>query len=98
MAVDRVLSYKDVVDAWKYYLEHDNNGRGVVLVGHSQGSGVLTQLIRNEIDGKPVQARIVSALLLGTRLPVPRGKDIGGEFQHLPLCYSALQNGCVIKH
>jgi pimeloyl-ACP methyl ester carboxylesterase len=43
--VDRTLGYNDVVDAWKYYLEHDNQGRGVVLIGHSQGSGVLTQLI-----------------------------------------------------
>ena len=27
----------DVLAAWNYYLEHDNQGRGVVLVGHSQG-------------------------------------------------------------
>ena len=98
MAVDRVLAYKDVVDAWNYYLEHDNKGRGVVLIGHSQGSGVLTQLIRNEIDGKPVQSRIVSALLLGTSLPVPKGKDVGGAFQHMPLCRSANQTGCVIAY
>lgn len=95
---DRVLSYRDVVDAWNYYLEHDNKGRGVVLIGHSQGSGVLTQLIRNEIDGKPVQTRVISALLLGTSLPVPKGKDVGGAFQHLPLCHSANQTGCVIAY
>jgi hypothetical protein len=29
MTVDRALGYNDVVDAWKYYLEHDNQGRGV---------------------------------------------------------------------
>ena len=98
MAVDRALTYNDVVAAWNYYLEHDNNGRGVVLIGHSQGSGVLTQLIRNEIDGKPVQSRIISALLLGTSLPVPRGKDVGGAFQHLPLCRSAKQTECVIAY
>jgi hypothetical protein len=96
--VDRALGYNDVVDAWKYYLEHDNQGRGVVLIGHSQGSGVLTQLIRNEIDGKPVQDKIVSALLLGTSLPVPKGKDVGGAFQHLPLCHAANQTGCVITY
>jgi hypothetical protein len=78
--VDRALAYNDVLDAWNYYLEHDNQGRGVVLVGHSQGSGVLTQLIKNEIDGKPIQSRIISALLLGTNLPVPKGKDVGGAF------------------
>jgi hypothetical protein len=98
MAADRALTYNDVLDAWNYYLEHDNQGRGVVLIGHSQGSLVLTQLIKNEIDGKPLQSRIISALLLGTNLPVPRGKDVGGAFQQLPLCHSAKQTGCVITY
>src|SRR5262249_3291864 len=56
MTADRALAYNDVLDAWNYYLEHDNHGRGVVLIGHSQGSLVLTQLIKNEIDGKPTQS------------------------------------------
>jgi hypothetical protein len=96
--IDRALGYNDVVAAWNYYLEHDNQGRGVVLIGHSQGSGVLTQLIRNEIDGKPVQERLISALLLGTSLPVPKGKDVGGAFKNLPLCRSAKQTGCVVAY
>lgn len=98
LAADRAMVYNDVADAWKYYLEHDNQGRGVVLIGHSQGSGVLTQLIRNEIDGKPAQARLISAMLLGTNLSVPKGKDVGGAFQHVPLCHSASQTGCVIAY
>jgi len=98
MAVDRALGYNDVVDAWKYYLEHDNQGRGVVLIGHSQGSGVLNQLIRNEIDGKPVQERLISALLLGTSLPVPKGKVVGGAFKQIPVCTSSSQTGCVIAY
>ena len=98
MTVDRALGYNDVVDAWKYYLDHDNQGRGVVLIGHSQGSGVLTQLIRNEIDGKPVQERLISALLLGTSVSVPKGKDVGGAFKQLPVCRSASQTGCVIAY
>lgn len=98
VAIDRALAYNDVLDAWNYYLEHDNKGRGVVLIGHSQGSGVLTELIKKEIDGKPAQSRIVSALLLGTSLPVPQGKDVGGAFQHMPLCHAATQTGCVITY
>ena len=90
--------YDDVRDAWKYYLEHDNQGRGVVLVGHSQGSFILTELIRQEIDGKPVQSRLVSAILLGATLAVPRGKDVGGSFQHVPLCRATSQTGCVITY
>lgn len=89
--------YTDVVDAWNQYLKTENNGRGVVLIGHSQGSGVLTQLIANEIDGKPAQARLVSALLLGTNLPVEKGKDTG-TFKSIPLCKSATQTGCAVAY
>jgi hypothetical protein len=98
MKPDRALAYNDVLDAWNYYLSHDNHGRGVVLIGHSQGTSVLTQLIRNEIDGKPAQTKVISALLLGTTLPVPKGKDVGGAFQHIPLCRSAKQTGCAITY
>jgi hypothetical protein len=87
-----------VRDAWNYYLDHDNKGRGFILVGHSQGSFILDELIRREIDGKPVQSRMVSAILLGATLSVPRGKDVGGSFQHIPLCHSASQTGCVITY
>lgn len=96
MAVDRELPYDDVKAAWDYYLAHDNHGRGVVLIGHSQGSLVLAELIKREIDGKPVQHRIVSAILAGYRLQVPVGKDVGAEFKSMPLCRSADQIGCVI--
>src|SRR5271168_289228 len=84
--VDRALVYNDVLDAWNYYLAHDNHGRGVVLIGHSQGSGVLTLLIKNEIDGKPVQRKLVSAILMGTRLAVPASGVVGGDFKAIPLC------------
>jgi Protein of unknown function (DUF3089) len=97
MAADRALAYQDVLDAWTYYLKNDNHGRGVVLIGHSQGSGVLIQLIKQEIDGKPVQARMISAILGGARLQVPVGKDVGGDFQSIPLCRSASQTGCAIN-
>jgi Protein of unknown function (DUF3089) len=94
--VDRDLGYNDVLAAWNYYLAHDNQGRGVVLVGHSQGSGVLTRLIKEEIDGKPIQDKVISAILMGTSLPVPKGADVGGAFKHIPVCHSSSQLGCVI--
>jgi DUF3089 family protein len=95
---ERTLAYEDVLDAWNHYLQHDNRGRGVVLIGHSQGSFLLTDLIAKEIDGKPIQSRLVSAILLGTSLPVPKGKDVGGAFKSVPLCTSASQIGCAITY
>lgn len=93
---DRQIAYDDVKRAWEYYLAHYNRGRQVVLIGHSQGSGMLAQLIKNEIDGKPVQRRILSVILAGYRLQVPVGKDVGGDFKTIPLCRKAGQTGCVI--
>ena len=93
-----ITPYTDVRDAWNYYLAHENNGRGVVLVGHSQGSGLLVQLIKMEIDGKPSQARMVSAILMGTNLVVPSGADVGGDFKAVPLCHAADQTGCAIAY
>ena len=90
--------YEDVRDAWRWYLAHENHGRGVVLVGHSQGSGMLTLLIKNEIDGKPDQARLVSAILMGTSLVVPPNADVGGDFKSVPLCRAPSQTGCVIAY
>jgi hypothetical protein len=96
VTLDQGLQYDDVKDAFNYYLQHDNKGRGFVLVAHSQGSFILNRLIREEIDGKPIQSRMLSAILLGTTIAVPKGKDVGGSFQHVPLCRSASQIGCVI--
>ena len=95
---DRAMAYEDVLDAWNHYLKNDNKGRGVVLIGHSQGSGMLTQLIRNEIDGKPIQSQIISALLIGTNIAVPKGKLVGGAFKSMPLCKSSKETGCVVTY
>lgn len=94
------VGYEDVRAAWRYYLAHDNGGRGVVLIGHSQGTTILTELIRREIDGTPMQSRIVSALLIGGPggILVPRGRDTGGTFAHMPLCRAATQTGCVVAY
>ncbi|GAB5348399.1 DUF3089 domain-containing protein [Alteriqipengyuania sp. 357] len=91
-------AYGDVADAWNYYLENYNQGRGVILIGHSQGSRMMTQLIKTEIDGKPAQGRIVAAYLNGTSVLVPEGEVVGGDFQSMPLCTSAKEAGCVVAY
>jgi hypothetical protein len=93
---DWQLAYADVRDAWNHYLAHDNNGRGVIFVGHSQGAALLTRLIRDEIEGKQAARQLVSAILAGTNVPVPAGADVGGVFKSTPLCRTPDQTGCVI--
>jgi hypothetical protein len=97
LSLDQGPGYSDVLDAWNHYLKTDNNGRGVVLIGHSQGAMVLTRLIAEEIDGKPIQSRLVSAILMGTNVAVPKGKDVGGAFKSIPICRSAGQTRYLIS-
>ncbi len=42
------LGVKDVESALADYLKHFNHGRGFVLIGHSQGSGVLESVIAKD--------------------------------------------------
>jgi DUF3089 family protein len=91
------LAYGDVLAAWNTYLQRYNHGRGVVLIGHSQGTFVLRQLIRQEIDpSKKERRHLISAILLGGNVAVPEGGNVGGDFQNIPGCRSASQTGCVI--
>jgi Protein of unknown function (DUF3089) len=86
----------DVQAAWNYYLANDNKGRGVVIIGHSQGTILLQNLIAQSIDGTSSQALLVSAFLAGDpSLAVPPGGVVGGTFTHIPTCTSAAQTGCV---
>jgi hypothetical protein len=87
----------DIDDAWAWYLANENKGRGVVILGHSQGSGQITRLISSKIDGKPDQARLVSAIIMGSTIQVPKNADVGGTFKSIPVCKSASQTGCVIS-
>ena len=93
---DRNIGFADVSAAWKYYLENDNKGRGVVLVGHSQGSSVLTQLIKTELDKSEPEKRLIAALLTGSNVTVPKDKTKGGTFQNVPVCTSDDELGCVL--
>jgi len=96
--VDRAMAYNDVKASWEHYLAHHNNGRGFILIGHSQGAGLLSALLADEIEGKPVAARLVSAYILGSNLAVPRGGVVGGALKSTPLCTSATQTGCVVSY
>jgi Protein of unknown function (DUF3089) len=84
------LAYKSARAAFDDYIKHDNHGRGFVLVGHSQGSFILKQLIADEIDKKPaLRRRMVSALLLG-------GNVTNKAYKHVGPCSKAGQTGCIV--
>ena len=92
------IAYRDVADAWRNYLATRNQGRPFVLIGHSQGSALLQQLIAREIETNPkVATRMKLAIIPGFNLLVPEGKLVGGTFKRTPLCSRSGETGCVIS-
>ncbi len=89
-------AYGDVVEAWRAYLRDHNRGRPFVLIGHSQGTVHLTQLLAREIENSPAATRMLSALLIGYNVEVPEGRLVGGSFQKTPLCSRVGETGCVV--
>jgi hypothetical protein len=94
-----LLTYRSVLSAWKDYLAHYNHGRGVVLIGHSQGAYVLKHLVKTVIDGSAAERHLlVSAILLGGQVLQANGPRDRGDFAHVPPCSSPSATGCVIAY
>lgn len=92
------LAYGDVLAAWRNYIHTRNSGRLFVLIGHSQGSLMLEQLIAKEIETDPaIASRMKLAILPGFNVLVPQGKLLGGTFKKTPLCSRAGETRCVIS-
>jgi Protein of unknown function (DUF3089) len=94
---DALLAFNDVLGAWNTYLRRYNHGRGVVLIGHSQGTFLLRELIKDSIDPYPkVRRKLLSAILLGGNVTVKQGQDLGADFQNIGACHAPSQLGCVV--
>lgn len=83
------LAYSDIRNAFLYYLEHYNNGRPIIIAGHSQGTTHAKQLLKDFFDGTSLQKQLICAYLLG--MPVYKN-----EFKHIPISTSASSTGCFV--
>lgn len=93
-----MAAYRDVRDAFRQYIARRGGNRPFVLVGHSQGSLMLQQLVADVIEKDPaLRQRMLLAILPGYNVLVPRGKIVGGTFQRTPVCTRAGQTGCVMS-
>lgn len=81
------IAYKDVKKAFKYYLNYYNNGRPIIIAGHSQGTNHATQLLKDFFDAKPLQKRLIAAYIPGmgikpnefkTIKPMTKPNETGG--------------------
>ena len=91
------IAYRDVRRAWREYRQRRGPRRGVVLIGHSQGTFMLQRLVAEEIDRERAdRRRLIAAILLGGGVTVEKGSDRGGSFRRVRACESERQLRCVI--
>ncbi len=84
------LAYKDVRSAFLYYLQNENKGRPFVIASHSQGTLHAARLVKECIEGTPLQEQLVAAYLIG--LPVRTD-----YFSSLDACKTPLETGCILS-
>ncbi len=84
------LAYEDIKKAFQYYLEHENNGRPIIIASHSQGTTHSTRLVKEFFDGKPLMNQLVCAYMIGMRVK----KD---EYNSIPVCSDPSQSGCFVS-
>ncbi|MFI5148777.1 MAG: DUF3089 domain-containing protein [Bacteroidia bacterium] len=83
-------AYADVRKAFRYYLDHYNQGRPVIIASHSQGTDHAIRLMHEFFDNDPVlSSRLVACYLIGR--PITRD-----SLKHTPPCDSARQTGCYV--
>jgi hypothetical protein len=83
------LAYEDVKNAFEYYLKNWNQGRPIIIAGHSQGSKHAVQLLKDYFDGKELQKKLVAAYPIG----IPFNKS---DFKSIPISENENQTGCYI--
>jgi hypothetical protein len=73
--------------AFLYYIRHEHNGRPFIIAAHSQGTYHAKRLLREYIDGTPLQKYFVVAYLAGLTVPAD-------YFETISPCSLPDETGC----
>lgn len=87
------LAYDDVRQAFAQFRNSIAPDMGIVLAGHSQGSLHLLRLLRDEIGGTELAARVVAVYAIGWPISVEHDLPALG----VPACTAESQVGCLIS-
>lgn len=81
------LAYADTKAAFEHYLKNWNEGRPFIIASHSQGARHAMFLLRDFVEGQPLQQQLVAAYLVGW----PVREDF---FKMLKPCRTPQETGC----
>jgi hypothetical protein len=85
-------AYRDVSQAFDYFLGSVDPDMPIVLAGHSQGADHILRLLRERVAGTALQDRIAMVYPVGWPISVAHDLPALG----LPACATARQSGCIM--
>ncbi|MGV3555897.1 MAG: DUF3089 domain-containing protein [Croceibacterium sp.] len=85
-------AYRDVAQAFDYFIESIDPDMPILLAGHSQGGAHIARLLAERIAGTPLQQRVAMAYPIGWPISVEHDLPALG----LPACATAGQAGCIV--
>ena len=90
-AVD--AAYRDVEQAFEYFVANTSPETPIVLAGHSQGSLLILRLLREKVAGAELQGRIAVAYPIGW--PISLEHDLPAL--PLPACAEQDSSACIVS-
>lgn len=88
----REFAYQDVSAAFQYYLENENNGRPIVLMGFSQGAEMGIMLMEDFFEDDQLSSQLVAAYFIGW----PITPEMAAEFPQLKMAQGEGDTGVII--
>ena len=85
---------EDVRNAFRYYMKHLNNGRPFILLGFSQGSVALLEVMKTEFADRNINAKLVAAYLIG----YPNMPKTFPQYPYLRTAQGADDTGVIITY
>lgn len=80
------MAYNDIKEAFETYLNEFNNGRPIIIAGHSQGAGHAKRLLQDYFDNKPLKKKLIAAYLIGTKIT-------DQDFKTIPIMINKYETG-----
>ena len=87
------IAYRDISMAFSWYLEHENNGRPIVLAGFSQGADMCYRLLQEYFGDDALYDQLVAVFAIGW----PCTEEMAEEYPQIRPARSAEDVGVVVS-
>ncbi len=86
-------AYEDVSEAFRYYLENENDGRPIMLFGFSQGADMCYRLLEEYFADEELGSQLVAAYAIGWGM----SEEEAAEYPHLRFAQSETDTGVIVS-